>query len=256
MSSLPTLLKNGLRTLGLTQRRCAHCLRPFIPERSDVPDSVRNLAAQDFLCPQCLKALPRYLGSHCPRCGLPATDSEQHSNVVCGACLQQPPPWRGLAFHGLYAGDLRDMLLRLKFDGQLYLAKPLGTFLQEAAACLSRPDGVLAVPQHPDHLRRRGYNQAHELARALCNLSGLSLRTDLLHRPLPGPAQAGLSAMARRDNVRHSFAASPAAAGLHLWIIDDVMTTGSTLRAATEVLCMAGAKSVDVLFVARTPRLP
>ena len=243
---MPLPLTRWRRTLGLAQRRCAHCLRPFDP-----PENGADVAP---LCPECATELQAYAGPRCPRCGLPAADAEQRGNIVCGACLQQPPPWQGLAFHGLYTGALRHALLRLKFDGQLYLAAPLASFLLEAAGCLPRPDAVLAVPQHPDHLRRRGYNQAHELARALCALSGLSLRPALLARPVPGSAQAGLTAAARRHNVRHSFAASPAAAGLRLWLTDDIMTTGSTLRAAAETLRAAGAARVDVLFVARTPR--
>lgn len=159
----------------------------------------------------------------------------------------------GAAYHGLYAGSLRDVLLRLKFSGHLYLARTLAFFLMEAAACLPQPDAVLAVPQHPDHLRRRGYNQVQELVRALCRVSGLHLRTDLLKRPVSGPAQMQLSGAARRENVRHSFQASPAVAGLRLWLVDDVMTTGSTLRAAAQALRMGGAQRIDVLFVARTP---
>jgi Predicted amidophosphoribosyltransferases len=159
-----------------------------------------------------------------------------------------------LAFYGLYGGALRHALLRLKFDGHLYLAPLLGNFLLEAAACLPRPDALTAVPQHPDHLRRRGYNQAHEIAKALRDLSGLPLQAQLLARDVPGPEQARLDARNRRSNVLHSFAAAPNVAGKRVWLVDDIMTTGSTLAAATKALLKGGAARVDVLFIARTVR--
>ncbi|MBO4300703.1 MAG: ComF family protein [Desulfovibrio sp.] len=239
-------LAHVLHSLGLDQRRCAHCLRPFSPADLTSP--------QDAFCPQCAVELKPHSGPCCHLCGLPLAGTHAPGNAVCGACLQDPPPWHALAFHGLYQGTLRDTLLQLKFDGKIYLAKALAYFLLEAASCLPLPDAVVAMPQHPNHLRNRGYNQAHELARALCHLAALNLRTDLLARVVPGPAQAQLSARARRENVRHSFRASPLTAGMTLWLLDDVMTTGSTLRSATHALLTAGADRVDVLFVARTPQ--
>lgn len=250
------LLTRWREALGLCQSRCVVCLRPFTAAPQPA-GGVRNEAGGTDgaapLCAACAALLRRYDGPRCPRCGVPATDMTQGSGI-CGACLQTPPPWSGLAFYGLYGGALRDALLRLKFDGHLYLAPLLGSFLQEAAACLPRPDALTAVPQHPAHLRRRGYNQAHELAKALRDLSGLPLHARLISRDVPGPEQARLTAKDRRSNVLHSFAAAPDVAGMRVWLVDDVMTTGSTLAAATRALLAGGAARVDVLFTARTPR--
>lgn len=236
--------------LGLTQNRCLHCLRPFSPAAD--PQSHAGPAPEALLCPHCRPLLARYTGPHCPRCGIPPANPEA-GNGICGACLQNPPPWNGASFYGLYAGALRHTLLRLKFDGHLYLSSLLGSFLLQSVACLPRPDVIVAVPQHSDHLRRRGYNQAHELARALHDLSGLPLSAKLLSRPVPGQEQARLGARDRRSNVRHSFAAAPEVRGLRVWIVDDVMTTGSTMTAAAKALLAAGAARVDAVFVARTP---
>ncbi len=237
--------------LGLAQNRCLHCLHPFSPAAG--PQSHAGPAPEALLCLHCRPLLARYTGPHCPRCGIPPSNPEA-GNGICGACLQNPPPWSGAAFYGLYAGALRHTLLRLKFDGHLYLSSLLGSFLLEAVACLPRPDVIVAIPQHSDHLRRRGYNQAHELARALHGLSGLPLSSELLSRPVPGQEQARLGAKDRRSNVRHSFAAAPEVRGLHVWIVDDVMTTGSTMAAAASALLAGGAARVDVVFAARTPR--
>ena len=254
-SSLAALPARWLRALGLCQSRCVFCLRPFSAKAAPQNgfDAPGILGGSAPLCADCAALLRPFAGARCPRCGTPAPDQAQGS-ALCGACLQTPPPWNGLAFHGLYGGALRHALLRLKFDGHLYLAPLLANFLLEAAACLPRPDALTAVPQHPDHLRRRGYNQAHEMAKALRDLSGLALQAHLLTRDVPGPEQARLDARDRRRNVLHSFAAAPDVAGMRVWLVDDIMTTGSTLAAATRALLEGGAARVDVLFIARTVR--
>ncbi len=260
-------LSIAAQRLGLAQMRCFHCLRPFSPAYETFSDPACTAATDIFtpanpLCPQCRSLLAPYKGPRCPLCGLPVMPSilaDEPSHVeqkasLCGRCLTDPPPWTQTAFHGLYRESLRHVLLRLKFDGHLYLAPLLSSFLVEAARCLPEADALVAVPQYPAHLRQRGYNQAHELAKALHAQTGLALRPDLLCRTRPGPAQIGLSARSRPENVRHSFEASPQARGLRLWLVDDVMTTGSTLRSAGLALLKAGAKRVDVLVVARTPK--
>ncbi|WP_417292097.1 ComF family protein [Desulfovibrio porci] len=263
---IPGLLRRWGHILGLSQTRCAHCLRPFLPAGdalgASANDDVAGAAAP--LCPACRTLFSPYRGPRCPRCGLPTAEARASGQAValsrpdpesrCGRCLNDDPPWDSLAYYGLYCDALRDALLRLKFDGELSLAPLLGACLLEASRCLPSPDALLAVPQHPAHLRRRGFNQAHELAKALHCLTGLPLRPELLRRTKTGPPQAGLSATLRRRNVLDSFQAAPQAHGLRLWLIDDVMTTGSTLAAACLALRSAGAQQVRALFVARTPR--
>ena len=261
-------------SLGLAQNRCVHCLRPFSPTATahgvsqygaaarvkasaNISDNASLTSfphpfADSQLCPSCAVLLAPYTGPRCPRCGLPPSNP-QEGNVVCGACLQNPPPWSGVAFHGLYQNALRHTLLRLKFDGHLYLTSLLGGFLLDSVACLPLPEVITAVPQHPDHLRHRGYNQAHELAKSLHKHVKVPLTTQLLTRPIPGKEQARLGAMARRSNVQHSFSASPDAKGLRVWLVDDVMTTGSTMAAATKALLAGGVTRVDAVFIARTP---
>lgn len=267
-------LTAAARFLGLAQARCFHCLRPFSPDPENFSADNASPPAGLFdpaaaLCPSCRNLLAPYRGACCPLCGLPApahtglpasmsehcgTSQKKYRGSLCGQCLTDPPPWTQAAFYGLYRQSLRHTLLRLKFDGHIYLAPLLGAFLLEAARCLPGPDALLAVPQYPAHLRHRGYNQAHELAKAVHVQTGLALVPDMLRRTRPGPAQIGLNARSRPENVRHSFAASPEVEGLRLWLVDDVMTTGSTLRAAGLALLKAGASRVDVLVVARTPK--
>jgi ComF family protein len=248
------LFKKFFHALGLGQTRCVHCLRPFSPSASlsSFQSPCAPPEADALLCPDCEALFTPYSGPRCPLCGLPNTTTE----ALCGSCLQHPPPWDGLGYHGIYQGALRDALLRLKFAGEISLAPLLGTYLHGAAANLPRPDALIAVPQHPAQLRKRGFNQAHELARELHNLCGVPLRPELLSRPRPHTPQSGLSASERRRNMNNAFFAEYAATGLVLWLIDDIMTTGVTLSASVKALRNVGAQKVHVLFVARTPLTP
>lgn len=248
-----TRLRHWLGLLGLDEIRCAVCLRPFSPT-AQAPDASDGLP----LCPACRPNFAPYAGPRCPECGFPfpglPADDQKTAPMLCGACLAELPPWRAFAWHGLYRGALRELILRFKFGGELALARLLAAWLEDAARCLPVPDALLAMPQHPAHLRRRGFNQAHELARSLHVATALPLRPDLLVRIRDSAPQATLNARMRATNVRGVFAASPAVQGMHLWLIDDVMTTGNTLKEATRTLLTAGATEVCVLAVARTPR--
>lgn len=220
---------------GLNQKRCPNCLAPFTPE-----------SPEDETCPDCQKYFRAYRGPACPRCGDPATP------VLCDAC-SSGRPWKAHAFHGIYKGHLRDLILRLKYEGEISLARYLAVLLLEASICLPKADAIVPLPQYPPHLFKRGFNHAHELGRHLAKMSGTSLEAGLLRRLRHDRAQAGLGKKERRGNAAGSFAADAACAGKSIWLVDDVMTTGSTLEAACEALLDAGSTRVSVLFVARTP---
>lgn len=235
------------RLLGFTEHRCPVCGTPVDEEGTEAGMPAHGL------CPACARALGPCVGGRCRACGLPMPWPAAGQPLLCGGCLASPPPWQGLALHGLYRGALRRLILRFKHGGKPALAFLLAGILVEAASCLPLPDAVLGIPQHRDHLRRRGYNQAHELAVALGLLLSLPVRPGLLRRPEDLPHQTGLTATQRRRNAAGSFQAADVR-GLHLWLVDDIITTGSTLRAASAELRRAGAARVDVLALARTPR--
>lgn len=230
-------LSSFLKWLGFCQRRCANCLQPFYPD--DQKDGRR-------LCASCRIALSSYQGPRCRRCGIP-------SQNICRQCASTPPPWPAVAYHGLYTGALREMILRLKFGNELHIARLLAEFVYEAARCLPRPEAIVPIPQAPQHLRNRGFNQAHEIGRYLAKLAGFRLDSNLLERTRQCRPQEGLSAEERKENLAGAFRASPDAAGKAIWLLDDVMTTGSTCASAACELLDAGASAVYPLFVARTP---
>lgn len=203
------------------------------------------------LCTTCAAQLAPYAGARCPLCGIAYADAASPS-APCGQCLAQKPLWTQLAFHGLYSGLLQSLLVRLKYRQDFSLVPVLGDMLVQLYAGMNPCQLVLAVPQHPSHLRERGFNQAHELARVLARTTGLPLAAEALTRTRPTLPQTQLSARERQNNPKDSFAARHVE-NTHVVLVDDTMTTGSTLHHATRALLQGGAASVSVVVVARTP---
>lgn len=138
-----------------------------------------------------------------------------------------------------------------KYRGSTRLARPLGRLLA-ARVPIPSADAVLSVPLHPSRRRDRGYDQAELLARAAASVWGLPLAAGVLVRRRATRAQARLGSEARRANVAGAFAVTAPVwvRGRHLVVIDDVITTGSTLEALLEVLEEAGAARVSPVALA------
>lgn len=200
------------------------------------------------LCPGCHGDLPR-LGTACERCGEPLPVAG-----VCGHCLRTPPPFDGTRALFRYASPVSELVLRLKFQGALHLAKQLGRLLAEQLAAVEpRPDLIIPVPLHPARLATRGYNQALELGRPLARAFGVPLGPTLCARVRDTAAQSNLDPDGRRRNVRGAFAVNgPVPA--RVAILDDVITTGATLAELARVLRRAGAHHVEAWALARTVR--
>lgn len=198
------------------------------------------------LCADCLAALPRQ-GLACLRCALPMPQTS-----VCGECLQHPPPLDEAHAAFDYAFPLDRLLPRLKFHRDFAAGRVLAQCMADRCASLPRPDAIVPVPLHRARLRRRGYDQALELAKPLARALGLPLLGGVLHRSKTTTAQSRLDAEARRLNLRDAFVVAPGAKlPAHVVLLDDVMTTGATLHAAARALRGAGARRVDAWVCAR-----
>lgn len=200
-----------------------------------------------LLCGPCIADMP-VIGEACPRCALATPGA-----TTCGRCLRTPPPYAATVAAWRYAFPANHLLQALKYAGQLALAEPLGDAL--AAAVVARglvPDVIVAMPLSRERQRGRGFNHAQEIARRVALRTGIPLVPGLA-RTKDAPPQAGLALRERARNVRGAFAASRAFEGRHVAIVDDVMTTGATLAAATQALLSSGAARVDAWVVARTP---
>jgi ComF family protein len=199
------------------------------------------------LCPACTRALP-WLGPACPRCALPLA----HAGV-CGSCLRQPPPLDAVHACLRYAAPVDHLLPRFKFHNDLAAGRLLATLMARRAPALDGDVVLVPVPLHPRRLRQRGYDQALELARPLAHQLDLALAPSLLRRVAHTQAQSGLDARARRRNLRAAFGVTTAQPPPRVVLVDDVMTTGATLQAATRALRRAGVIQVQAWVCARTP---
>lgn len=203
----------------------------------------------DDLCAACAAALP-WNDAACARCALPLAAPA----AACGACLQTAPPLDAAHAAFRYAAPLDRLLPRFKFHRDLPAGRLLAEAMAARFAALDRPDALLPVPLHRERLRRRGYDQALELARPLARALRLPLRTDLLRRQRSTRAQSELDATQRRRNLRGAFAVEDGRPlPSHVVLVDDVMTTGATLHAAARVLRRAGVPRVEAWVCARVP---
>lgn len=203
------------------------------------------------LCPGCDLALP-ILHHACPRCAIPYEHPDTQGE--CGACQKRPPAFaRAIALYR-YAPPVDHFIRELKFHQQLGLARLLGTRLaRRLTPETARPDRIIPVPLHGARLRERGYNQALEIARPVAQVLGVALDCRSLVRVRATAPQTGMTVAARRKNLRGAFALrdGDAVRDLNIALVDDVMTTGSTVQAAAQCLRAAGAREVDIWVIAR-----
>ncbi|HEY0180687.1 MAG TPA: ComF family protein [Dokdonella sp.] len=236
-------MKRGLAVDGLAGR----ALRVLLPPRC-VLCGARGAAARD-LCAGCARDLA-VNAPCCPRCALPL----EAPAPLCGECLVREPPFAAAWAPFRYAPPLDALETRFKFHRDLAAGRVLGELLVERARVERppRPAALVPVPLHRARLRERGYNQALELARPLARAFAIPLATDALLRARDTPAQTGLDAAARRRNLRGAFVVA-APLPDHVALVDDVMTTGATVREAARALRRAGVARVDVWALARAP---
>ncbi len=217
--------------------RCLHCGAP-------------GAAGRD-LCADCRDSLP-HNACACPRCALPIPQPAP----ACGRCIKRPPPASATLAPFLYADPVDRWLPRFKFARDLAAGRVLADLVLEDARLPTLIDGIDALvplPLHRTRLAERGYNQALELARPLARAFDLPLRHDWLQRVRATAPQTGLDARARRRNLRGAFVADAAMRGQRVLLIDDVITTGSSMLEASRACRRAGAIEVRVLAVARAP---
>jgi ComF family protein len=201
----------------------------------------------------------------CARCGgalhVPAGPSY---SPYCKECRLEPPPFEKAVSYGLYQGRMREAIHAFKYDRMHPAARELGRMLARAIAQLAGEAPaqmlVIPVPLHRLKLAQRGFNQARSLAVEALRLLRkshpqwrLTLAPSTLMRLRATKSQAGLTSHRRRLNVRGAFSVSDAAQvkERHVLLVDDILTTGATARAASQALLRAGAASVWVATLAR-----
>ena len=207
------------------------------------------------LCAVCEADLPQ-LETPCPRCGLPM-DADAATAAACRQCGGVPLVFDRVFAPYLSAAPMDGIIHALKYDGALANARVLGVLLGRAVTLRGlhhRVNAIVPMPLHPDRLVDRGFNQSYELARFTARCIGRPCEPRALARTRATSAQVELSRAERERNVENAFGPSIRAGrvrGLRVALIDDVITTGSTAKAASRALLDIGARSVDVWSIAR-----
>ena len=207
------------------------------------------------ICPSCCVRFARPV-PRCRRCALEVPPGV----TECGRCLRRPPPFDSALAAVGYGHPWAALVARLKFEQALDLAAAFAWLLCQAARTSHPPPTpglLLPVPLGALRLRERGYNQSWEIARHLGRRFGAASDSQLLLRVRETPPQLALALDQRATNVRSAFAVEPARRGeLHgraVTVVDDVMTTGETAGELARTLKAAGAASVAIWVLARTP---
>jgi ComF family protein len=210
---------------------------------------------QGSLCPKCWNRVRFIERPYCEALGTPFS-VDHGDGALSGDAIADPPPFRRLRAVAAYCDVARKLVQALKYNDRTDLAPWMAAWMQRAGQeLLAGADVIVPVPLHPVRYLSRRFNQSAELSRHLSHLSGISLDPAVLQRTRRTRQQVGLGVNERQDNVRGAFGVPEDAririAGKSILLVDDVYTTGATVKAATKVLKKAGAAHVDVLVFAR-----
>jgi ComF family protein len=209
------------------------------------------------LCPSCWAAMQLIADPVCACLGTPF-EHDFGPGMLSPAAIADPPRFDQARAVARHEGAARALVARLKYGERLDLARSMARLMAGAGrAMLSNCDLIVPVPMHRGRLWRRRYNQAALLALELGRLVEKPVSLDALIRVKRTPPQVGLTRNERRANLAGAFRVAPeqraSLAGLHLVVIDDVRTTGSTLNACAHILRNAGAARIDVLTFTLVP---
>ena len=169
-------------------------------------------------------------------------------------CAADPPPITSMKPLFEFKGVIREAVHNLKYKDIRALAPVLGEIMADRGRPERlEPDLIVPVPSHPRRMRERGYNQAELLARHIAIAVGIPISATAVARIVDTPRQVDLPASQRVRDIRGTFEASSEVLDQSILLIDDVMTTGSTLQECARALRAAGAARVDALTLAREP---
>lgn len=212
------------------------------------------------VCEPCLSAI-ELTGDSCSRCASMVTLSpnNSHTQPHCGECIEKPPAYQKVITATRYKFPVDKALSELKFNNQLHYARSLGNILVDKVKHeyqdTSLPQVLIPIPLHPRRLSERGFNQSLVIAKQLSKSLDIPL-SHALTRIKDTPHQIGLSEKQRRQNLNGAFHLQQAlpdhTLADHIAIIDDVVTTGSTVNEATKLCLKNRVKRVDIWCLAKT----
>ncbi|EJM99217.1 ComF family protein [Phyllobacterium sp. YR531] len=215
----------------------------------------KHVAEPGSLCGTCWSKVRFIEKPYCPVLGIPFSH-DLGAEIHSAEAIADPPPFTRARSVAVYDGVIRDMVYRLKYNDRTDLSRWMAGWMARAGReLIDDCDVIIPVPLHAHRFWMRRFNQSAELARYLAGTSKKSFEPEALQRIRRTRQQVGLGLNDRLANVRGAFKASSSqeikVRGRNVLLIDDVYTTGATVKAATRALKRAGAKNVDVLTFGR-----
>ncbi len=241
-----------MRVLGIARRGLDILLPPVCPACR------RAIAQAPGLCSRCWSSIEYITEPFCQVYGTPFA-YDMGENIVSAQAIAEPPPFDSARSAVRYGPIAQALVHALKYRDRLEVAAPMVTAMQTAGAeLLDRCQLIVPVPLHRWRLWSRRYNQSQLLASGLSRRTGIPDDPFVLQRRRRTRQQVGLTARARDSNVRGAFVVpQPHRANLsgrRVLLVDDVYTSGSTVKAASRALLRGGASAVDVLTFANVCR--
>lgn len=238
------MVYNVLRRIPhFLQSTCLLCqCRIYHPDN----DAIRYFG----LCHFCQADLP-VIVTGCLRCSIPLPMDQ----ALCGICLGDPPAFDKTLCAVSYEQQIPGLIHQFKTRHDNAVGRLLAELLfARINADNSKIDCIIATPMHWQRNLQRGNNPSYLLAKQLSRLSGIPLHSGLLQRLRYTPIQKTLSAEQRKKNLKNAFYCPQTLTGMTIAVIDDVMTTGSTMHEMAKTLKLAGASEVHCWAIARTPK--
>ncbi|MBI2383062.1 MAG: ComF family protein [Gammaproteobacteria bacterium] len=201
------------------------------------------------VCAACARALP-WNAPACRGCAMPVAAPEQ---ALCAECAADPPPFDAAFAAFRFEPPVQQAVHGLKYEARFHFGRMLGRLMAQRLAARPEPlpELLIPVPLHRRRLARRGYNQALLLARELAAVLALRVEAGAARRCRATADQIGQSRRERRHNMQGAFVVERPLAGLHVALLDDVMTTGATLGELARACRAAGAARVEAWVAAR-----
>jgi len=199
------------------------------------------------LCEGCYADLPALPSGQCPTCAEPTLGGE-----TCGVCLSQPRRFDRVLAPAAYAYPLDRLIQNFKYGGNLAVAPLLADLMLARIRTEPLPDLIVPMPLSTERLRARGFNQSLEIAALIGRRTGVPVDADACQRVRHGDAQSSLPYRRRADNVQGAFVCMRDLTGCSIAVVDDVLTTGSTLDEIARVLRLCGASRITGWTAART----